>query len=139
MAEPPAYCLHCFAELPASAEVCPYCGAGLAEQHRKRYAERLIHALSHPLADVRMRAIIALGLRGEAEAAEALVGCALRHPIDVVEGLEIVGSLRLIAETTGQWQALTRIAEEHPARGVRQAALGALKDLESSTLRGHGG
>ena len=36
-----------------------------------------------------MRAIIALGWRGEQEMAAALAECALRHPSDVVEGLEM--------------------------------------------------
>ena len=126
MPEQSAFCLHCFAELAATAEVCPHCGARLVDQHQKSYGERLRHALSHPLADVRMRAIIALGLRGEAEAADELTACALRHPIDVVEGLEIVNSLKSIAMMTGQREGLARIGRDHPAHAVRQAAIEAL-------------
>ncbi len=84
-----------------------------------------------------MRAIIALGLRGEAQAAEELAACALRHPIDMVEGLEIVRSLRRIAELTGERQALTRIAHDHPGHAVRQAAAKALAGLHLSRW-GHG-
>lgn len=86
-----------------------------------------------------MRAIIALGLRGEVLAAEELAGCAVRHPIDVVEGLEIVRSLTHIAETTGQREALARIAWEHPAHAVRRAAAEALAGLASSTRMGRDG
>jgi hypothetical protein len=128
MTEQAAYCLHCFTMLPASAEVCPHCGADPAEWPGG-YAERLIHALLHPLTEVRMRAILALGLRGEAEAAEALTACALRHPADVVEGLEIVRSLARIAEATGQWHALARIVRDHPGHAVWQAAADALNAL----------
>jgi HEAT repeat protein len=131
----PAYCLHCFALLPAAAEVCPHCGGNPAEGSGS-YAARLVHALGHPLAEVRMRAIIALGLRSETEAADALADCALRHPADVVEGLEIVRSLARIAETGEPQHALARIAHDHPARAVRQAAEGALKTLADSPLPG---
>jgi len=98
MAEHSAYCFHCFAELSVSCEVCPYCGANPAELSGN-YVQRLIHALYHPLADVRMRAIIALGLKGETQTTGELANCALRHPIDVIEGLEIVRSLKQIGET----------------------------------------
>lgn len=125
-----AYCLHCFEMLPACVEVCPHCGNNLIEQHQQSYAVRLTNALAHPLADVRMRVIIALGLRGEAQAAEELAACSLRHPVDVVEGLEIVRSLARISETIRQRSALARIAQEHPAHAVRQAALGVLEDLD---------
>jgi hypothetical protein len=53
-----AYCLHCFEMLPACVEVCPHCGNNLIEQHQQSYAVRLINALAHPLADIRMRVII---------------------------------------------------------------------------------
>lgn len=83
-----------------------------------------------------MRAIIALGLRGEAQAADALAACALRHPLDVVEGLEIVRSLRCIAELTGERQALTRIAHDHPGHAVRQAAEQALAGVHRASRDG---
>lgn len=67
-----------------------------------------------------MRAIIALGWHGEAEAVPALVDCALRHPIDVIEGLEIVRSLSHIQ--THHLRALEVLAENHPAHAVRAAA-----------------
>jgi hypothetical protein len=64
------------------------------EWTKKIYSQRLIDALGHPLDDVRMRAIITLGLRSEKAAEKPLIDCALRQPIDVIEGLEIVNSLR---------------------------------------------
>lgn len=98
------------------------CGADISALSERDYNEKLIHALHHPLSDIRLRAIIALGLRGDAGAARALVECALRHPSDVVEGLEIINSLRQIRSATIRRQALKELAERHPAPGVQMPA-----------------
>lgn len=123
---PVQLCPNCFAEIPAGAEICPACGERLAALSARGYTEKLIHALGHPLADVRMRAIIALGLRGEAETAEPLLACALRHPADVVAGLEIVRSLARVADGEAGRNALAFLKSLHPARAVRSAAAEAL-------------
>jgi len=115
------FCPRCYAQIPFEAGICPSCGASLDDWHAKSYVERLILALGHPLADVRMRAIIALGLRREAAAANPLRDCALRHVTDVIEALEIVNSLPLIRGGGGD-DALRALAARHPARAVRQAA-----------------
>jgi Uncharacterised protein family UPF0547 len=60
-----AFCPKCYRQIPVDAEVCPYCGTSVHEWAKKIYSQRLIDALGHPLDDVRMRAIIALGLRSE--------------------------------------------------------------------------
>jgi HEAT repeat protein len=117
-----AFCPHCYAMIPTGDASCPACGADLRDWHAQGYGARLILALNHPLADVRMRAIIALGLRREKAAEQALVECALRNPKDVVEGLEIVKSLRLIAEVSSEPEVLLRLARDHSARAVRAAA-----------------
>jgi len=67
-----AFCPACYAEVPVDTAVCPHCGASLEEWQRRSYAEKLIPALHHPLADVRMRVIIALGLQHETQAEQAL-------------------------------------------------------------------
>lgn len=108
---------------------CPHCGAEAAVFGFRDYQQKLMHALAHPLADVRMRAIIALGLRGERGAAEALTDCALRAPKEVVEGLEIVRSLKAILAGTGDSAPLTRLAEAHPAHAVQLAAIHVLSRL----------
>jgi hypothetical protein len=105
-----AFCPMCFAELPATAETCRRCGSSLRTWHEKPYAERLTLALRHPVADIRMRAILVLGLRREKGAAAALVDCAMRHPTDVTQGLEIVNSLRAISEAGGDRRALQALA-----------------------------
>ncbi len=93
------------------------------------YREKLVHALRHPLADVRVRAIIALGLRGEPETADALVECALRHPTDVVASQEIVRSLARMKNAGVRQTALATLKAHHSARVVRKAAKRAWAEL----------
>jgi HEAT repeat protein len=101
-------------------QVCPDCGADIAALSARDYADKLIAALHQPLADVRMRVIIALGWRGEARAAQPLLELTLRHPVDVVEGLAVVESLKKLG-TEGRI-ALSDLAQRHPAHAVREAA-----------------
>ncbi|MDD5404315.1 MAG: HEAT repeat domain-containing protein [Sulfuricella sp.] len=131
MSEHPGFCPACFAPLAQEADTCPACGARMADLSARDYREKLVHALLHPLADVRMRAIIALGLRGEPETADALVKCAMNHPTDVVQGLEIIRSLARMKETEAARTALSLLQARHPAHAVREAAG---RKLECSTL-----
>jgi hypothetical protein len=109
--------------------ICPACGARMADVSGRDYREKLVHALHHPLADVRMRVIIALGLRGEPETAGALAECALRHPTDVVAGLEIVRSLCQVKDINVGRDALAMLKDRHPAHAVREGAARALTEL----------
>lgn len=116
------YCPACFARIDADAATCPVCGRDLARLSEREHRDKLLAALDHPLADVRLRAIIALGWRGEGETALALVWCALRHPVDVVEGLQVIESLRNIHDMAARQSAVQLLAERHPARVVRERA-----------------
>ncbi|HCA26153.1 MAG TPA: hypothetical protein DEP05_00595 [Betaproteobacteria bacterium] len=130
------YCVHCFAEITPDIQQCPYCGVVIQEWVRSLdYETRLIHTLDHPLAAVRMRAIIALGKRRDSQAADSLVRCALRHPVDVVEGLEIVDSLRCLHPERARSKALACLAHGHPAHAVRQAAAHALTAMADEKPR----
>ena len=120
------YCGECFELFEVELVQCPHCGALETALGYRDYQQKLVHALEHPLADVRMRAIIALGLRGEGSAAEALVDCALRTPADVVEGLEVVRSLERILAGTGDTVPMRRLAQTHPAHAVQVAAARAI-------------
>ena len=60
-----AFCPNCYARIPIDAAICPHCHTSLRDWQEKTYADCLIDALQHPLSEVRMRAIIALGWRGE--------------------------------------------------------------------------
>jgi len=82
------------------------------------YEERLIHALRHPLSEVRMGAIISLGNRKGEEAAVPLATCALEHPHDIVQNLEIVRSLEKIPDCA-QRRSAVQLLKSHPSHMVR--------------------
>lgn len=116
------YCPSCFALIEVHNRHCPACGLDVSSLSARDYRDKLLAALEHPLADVRLRAIIALGWRGEGDASPALAQCALRHPLDVVEGLQVVASLAGLQDAATREPALRRLAVEHPSRMVRSAA-----------------
>jgi hypothetical protein len=118
----PGYCPACFALIDATIDRCPACGLDIARLGARDYRDKLLAALLHPLAEVRMRAIISIGWRRESEAAPLLVDCALRHPTDVVEGLQVVESLGAMRDSRPGEQALRTLTATHPARAVRSAA-----------------
>lgn len=126
------FCMNCFSTMPGGAVVCPACGGDVAALTSRSYREKLIGALHHPLADVRMRAVIALGLRRDTEAADELVKCTLRHPTDVVEALEIVKSLRMLPAGQQRYNALQDLCERHPATVVRIAAMAAMAGMPTA-------
>jgi diadenosine tetraphosphate (Ap4A) HIT family hydrolase len=117
------YCGACFEQFDARLAQCPHCGALPERLSERDYQEKLLAALEHPLAEVRMRAILAFGRRQQPEVAPALLDCALRHPVDVVEGLEIVNSLSRLDHGRPLRSALASLAAAHPAHAVREAAL----------------
>ena len=121
------YCTNCFSLIPAEAETCPVCGERLARLSAQDYRVKLLHALDHPLDDVRMRAIIALGLRRETATAQPLAECALRHPIDVVVGMEIVKALKHFPASAERRRALETLAQSHAAHAVRAEAAAVLE------------
>jgi HEAT repeat protein len=111
----------------AGTDTCPACGERASALSAREYKEKLLHALFHPLADVRLRAIIALGLRAEEDAIPALVACALRHPTDLAQGLEIVSSLSRMKAGHACASALRDLADRHPATVIRRAATASIQ------------
>jgi HEAT repeat protein len=95
------------------------------------YADKLLAALTHPLAEVRMRAIITLGWRGAGRAAQPLLEVALSHPVDVVEGLAVVDSLAGLGESGRV--ALAELVARHPAHAVRETARERLRELSRTS------
>lgn len=71
-----AFC-PCHARIPTPQAVCEACHVDLGNCSARSYAERLTRALGRPSADIRIRAIIALGWRHEKKTDRALVGPAL--------------------------------------------------------------
>ena len=111
------FCPHCFAEIEPAPVVCPACGVDIAQWRSRPYSERLVYALGHPLADVRMISIEALGRLGDPDAAMPLAQCALAHPVDVTQGLAIISALAKLRRDDS-WPGAVRMLCDHPARAV---------------------
>jgi hypothetical protein len=124
------YCPRCFAEVEETEAPCPRCGAAASEWTAAHsLQERLVHALSHPLREVRMMAIITLGNRGDPRSAAPLARCAFDHPTDLVQGLEILRSIAKLPRSKERTQALHRLSR-HPAHAIRAEAERLLGDGE---------
>jgi hypothetical protein len=120
---PTFFCPSCFAGIDPATRICPACGADVAAWRGRAYPERLVHALLHPLADVRMTAIDALGRLRAPGAAWALADCAMRHPRDPVQGMAIIHALERLPRDAA-WLAAVRSLREHPVAAVARAAAG---------------
>jgi len=90
--------------------------------------ERLLQQLGDPRSDIRLQAIATLGSRGNADAAAALVECALRYPADTIAAVEVIRSLCRLPRGLFRRAALRTLHEQHPEATVRRAAARALAD-----------
>jgi hypothetical protein len=71
------FCPNCFEDIGPDAEICKSCRISVKEwMTQKSYTTRLIHALNHPIAEVRMGAIISLGKLKGVKAPIPLAKCA---------------------------------------------------------------
>ncbi|MYM92312.1 HEAT repeat domain-containing protein [Duganella vulcania] len=116
------FCTHCFTLLPALATACPVCGNAQNNTGEGDYREKVVSALRHPSPEVRVRAIVAIGLMHDKSAADALVACALRNPADVVVGLQIIETLKIIDDGKPRMTALRYLHARHPDDAIKQAA-----------------
>lgn len=133
MSQSRQYCGKCFALFETASDVCPHCGAVASRLSERDYDAKLLHGLHHPLAEVRLRAVIVLGRRGRLADGRALLECALRHPADVVQALEIIDALlRIARRDPNTVRMLRRLAAEHPAHIIREAAGVALAGTEEA-------
>lgn len=116
------FCMSCCALLPPGCTACPACHEMVDQASGGANRELLIKVLHDTRAEVRSHAIFALGRRRDKFAADALVACALRHPADVAEGLQIVKVLAVIDEDGPRTTALQYLIARHPSCTVKQAA-----------------
>jgi len=65
-----------------------------------------------------MGAIITLGNQRDDRAAMPLAQCALRHPVDIVQSLEILRSLQKLPRGKERDAALAML-QNHPSRPIR--------------------
>jgi hypothetical protein len=118
---PTFFCPSCFAEIDAVTAMCPQCGADVQAYRDHSYRQRLLHALKHPLSDIRMTAIEALGRLRPPGTAKALVDCALEHPCDPVQGVAILRALDLLPRDPDWARAVSRLVA-HPVAAVGRGA-----------------
>lgn len=130
------YCPACFAEIQREVSICLTCGVDIQrwEEAHSSYGERLIHALKHPNLEARMGSIITLGNCKTIEAAIPLAECALAHPIDVWQDMEIIRALRKFPNSLEKATAL-RMLLKHPARVIREEAAVSLVAKEKNEIK----
>jgi HEAT repeat protein len=71
-AGPVYFCWSCYGQVTQPSGRCPHCGGEISPPRQADYAERLIWALRHPLAQVRLSAVEVLGRRREPRAVPPL-------------------------------------------------------------------
>jgi predicted RNA-binding protein with PUA-like domain len=127
------YCPNCFAGISASVKVCPVCSIDIKQWEKEHsYFDRLVHSLKHPNPEARMGCILTLGNQRNLKAAIPLAECALLHPVDVWQDMEIIRSLKklpICPETKTAYKMLL----EHPARVIREEAEQGLSEFAQQT------
>ncbi len=124
------FCPRCFAKVLSPQSPCPVCGVESADWiNSHTYPRRLIQALDHPIAEVRMAAVISLGNQGDPGACGPLARCALTHPTDLELAREVTKSLAKLPFGPERDQAIA-LLQTHPAKAVRDAAarIGSTRD-----------
>ncbi|MGH8371586.1 MAG: HEAT repeat domain-containing protein [Gammaproteobacteria bacterium] len=117
---PTEFCANCFTELHGEDDRCAKCGQPREGGWEKTsFDTRLIRALNHPVADVRLRAIYALGRRKVIAAIDLLVDLAFIHPFDPVQGKAIVEALIEMSAPHAK-EALMQLHRDHPSHAVRE-------------------
>lgn len=129
------FCPECFAEVSSHTRRCPRCGIALQGRRRGGYDERLVRALRHPVAEVRMGAIIALQKRGTISACGVLGHLALESPKDLPQSAAVVECLASMLPAPAALENLEYIATQHGARSIRRYARDLLAAYDASSGR----
>lgn len=132
---PTFFCPSCFAEIDAASSTCTQCGADVQAGRDRAYPQRLLHALKHPLSDIRMTAIEALAQLQPEGAAMAFADCALGHPRDPVQGVAILRALERLPRDPAWAAAVSRLVD-HPAAIVGRGAQALLDSVPAGVVRG---
>ena len=123
------FCPNCFRELKNKTDTCPYCGFNIGDYQRTvPYENRLIHALNHPVREVRMGAIISLGNMKSEKAVKPLIEHSMENPKDVVEGMEILNAIRKILKGEEFRKTLLYVIKSHPSKVIARMAADMLSD-----------
>lgn len=132
---PTFFCPSCFAEIDAARSTCTQCSADVQAGRDRAYPQRLLHALKHPLSDIRMTAIEALAKLQPECAAMAFADCALEHPRDPVQGVAILRALERLPRNPAWAAAVSRLVD-HPAAVVGRGAQTLLDSVPAGMVGG---
>ncbi len=92
---PVFYCPKCWKEFKDEIRNCPFCGFNLDEFDRLSYEDKLITALSHPVADYRINAIKILGTLKSEKAVEKFEEMLDREDIlTILEIVDVLGKIK---------------------------------------------
>jgi HEAT repeat protein len=121
------FCTNCWAKVPESAKICPYCGDNIqARRANADYADKLLSALRHPEPTTPIRAAWVFGELRERKAVEPLIR--LVHDSQdhfIVEAA--VEALGKIGDERGRETIVSALS--HPSPRVRRNAEAAITRL----------
>lgn len=113
-------CPQCWRVVDHDARRCPCCFADIVRLHERDFREKLLAALSHPIADTVVRAAVALAARGDPGASRGIETAMRRFQNEphVVAGL--LGALIVVDDDDAR--RIARDALRHRSIIVRRAA-----------------
>jgi HEAT repeat protein len=120
-----AFCTHCWTELDASIDQCPYCGTGQDADPRS-YEEKLVAALEHPLPEARVRICWLIGENTVRAAVPGLIHMVEHDPDLFVQkaAVEALGKLKdrrsdpLLRAISGSTNRFLAVAAKKSLRSI---------------------
>jgi len=89
------FCPFCWKELKDNLIICPFCKSDLRNFSSMPFEEKLIHALRHPVREIRKTAVFIIGLKKMSSAVKELEKI-LSYEEDPIMIIEILNSLKKI-------------------------------------------
>jgi HEAT repeat protein len=120
-------CPACWRVVPHDARLCSHCGANITNLHERDFRDKLLAALTHPIADTVIRAAVALAARHDPEASHAIETAMRRFPNEphVLAGL--LSALVVVADDDARRIALDALG--HRSFIVRRTAAQVLEHI----------
>lgn len=120
-------CPACWRVVPHDMRLCSHCGADIPHLHERDFRDKLMAALTHPIADTVIRAAGVLAARHDPEASHAIETTMRRFPN---EPHVLAGLLRaLIAVADDEARRIALDALGHRSLIVRRAAAQVLEQI----------
>jgi len=120
-------CPACWRVVSHDAPRCPHCWADIAQLHERDFRDKLLSALTHPIADTVIRAAVGLAVRGDPGASRAIETAMQRFPNQphVLAGL--LNALVVVRDEDAKRIALDALG--HRSFVVRKAAAHVLEHI----------